>query len=148
MTNGISWFGASIVTVELLRRSKAGKEGSESFADKVARDNFDKRVNVVRRALNTCGLSTKAVGRIQGDVGYGGFFTDVPSTVLELWLKEAVAKLGQPLDIPSEAYGNLDFDASVEDNSNTSSYEDEDEDEDEDYEEDEDEDEDYEEVED
>jgi len=116
MTHGISWFGAVIVTMNLLRRSKKGQKGHESFAEKIARDNFGDRVNVVRRALNTNkGTTVEAAQAIKNI-----FFTDVKTDTLVGWLSDEVGKLSgswKPINAPKASYGDLDFDAAASWNS-------------------------------
>ena len=110
---GISFFGAAVVAGGLLRRSKTGQEGHESYAEKMARDNFPNRVNAVRYALNTRGGPTLAAARrIIGDGG--GFFTDVPAEKLAEWLDEELMALKTgDINLPAEAFGPLDFTAAA-----------------------------------
>jgi len=108
-SHGISWFGAALVTGELLKRSKEGQEGAESYADKMARDNYDWRVGCVRRALNIYGPTLDAAQRIKNS-----FFTDVEDETLAAWLVEAVNSVTSESDtinfvLPSVAVGDLDF---------------------------------------
>ena len=113
MTHGISWFGSVVVAAELLRKSKDGKEGDESFANKMARDNFNIRAKRVRSALNRNGGANAAAAAWLQKV----FFTDVSHSELTIWLTDAVGKLGNDgytLDLSPVVYGDLDFAAAVE----------------------------------
>ena len=105
MTNGISFFGATIITTGLLRKSKADQEGHESFQEKVARDNFASRVHAVRHAMNFYGGATKEAAE---HIRYH-WFTDVDVDTLTEWLKEGIEDLGKPINMPKVAFGNLEF---------------------------------------
>jgi len=110
MTHGISWFGSVVVAAELLRKSKDGKEGDESFANKMARDNFNIRAKRVRSALNRNGGANAAAAAWLQKV----FFTDVSHSELTIWLTDVVSKMGNDgysIEVSPVVYGDLDFEA-------------------------------------
>ena len=115
MSNGISRLGADVVARNLLKRSKAGKEGSESAESKINKGSYKNRVYCVRSCLNSYGGPTLAAAKAIK----GSFFTDVDDDVLEGWLTEeveAVRKMAVcPLVGEDEGepwQGNLVFDPS------------------------------------
>jgi hypothetical protein len=121
MKHGISYLGAAVVTAHALSKSKQGQEGDESFANKVMRDNYNVRSNLVRKSLNHNGGATPAAA---SHVKANGFFTDIDVESLTVALQEGIdsihkaiglaakaAKKGRPFGLPAEAYGDLDFEA-------------------------------------
>ncbi len=106
----LNWFGATLVTRELLSWSKAGKaeDDSDGLLAKLSRVNFPARVYVVGLAINQHGPSLEAAQAIQH---IGGFFTDVSAEALAGKLAEAVQRLQSNgiWKFRVAEFGSLDF---------------------------------------
>ena len=85
----VNLIGAAVITLNLLKRSKAGKEGPESVSAKVNKPGFANRVSVVQYALNTSGTSAEAAQRIIAEQ----YFTDVELETLGGWIEVALAEV-------------------------------------------------------
>ena len=109
MKNGISWIGAMLVAAILLKKSKAGQEGDESYENKITRDNFVGRAKSVKDALNRTGGDYKLAAEYLKNCCE--FFTDVSDEQLSHYLEEAIKELStiELSILPKETFGDLDF---------------------------------------